>query len=133
MHLVVDFVASCKLEVTDTGSEEVVLMKIFQILVCVKNKASVMLSNRHIYIIVDSCLHIIHQSGTKSELWWHMACYTMHEFVRCIFSHLQDVDNTDNAVVNGNTTLKGIGFTLQTSILVAMFSFSYDFCASYQE
>ncbi|KAL1327294.1 hypothetical protein AAHE18_13G291300 [Arachis hypogaea] len=30
----------------------------------------------------------------------------MHELVRCIFSHLQDVDNTDHALVNGSSNLK---------------------------
>ncbi|XP_057441916.1 ARF guanine-nucleotide exchange factor GNOM-like [Lotus japonicus] len=107
MHLVVDAVTSCRFEVTDPGSEEVVLMKILQVLLaCVKIKASLMLSNQHICTIVNTCFRIVHQAGTKSELLQRIARYTMHELVRCIFSHLQDIDNTEHALVNGSTALK---------------------------
>ncbi|KAJ1400960.1 Sec7, C-terminal domain superfamily [Sesbania bispinosa] len=107
MHLVVDAVTSCRFEVTDPGSEEVVLMKILQVLLaCVKSKASVMLSNQHICTIVNTCFRIVHQAGTKGELLQRIARYTMHELVRCIFSHLQDIDNTEHALVNGSTGLK---------------------------
>ncbi|KAK7385712.1 hypothetical protein VNO78_31524 [Psophocarpus tetragonolobus] len=107
MHLVVDAVTSCRFEVTDPGSEEVVLMKILQVLLaCVKSKASMMLSNQHICTIVNTCFRIVHQAGTKSELLQRIARYTMHELVRCIFSHLQDINNTELALVNGSTTLK---------------------------
>ncbi|ESW13849.1 hypothetical protein PHAVU_008G231400 [Phaseolus vulgaris] len=107
MHLVVDAVTSCRFEVTDPGSEEVVLMKILQVLLaCVKSKASMMLSNQHICTIVNTCFRIVHQAGSKSELLQRIARYTMHELVRCIFSHLQDIDNTELTLVNGSTALK---------------------------
>ncbi|KAK6163153.1 hypothetical protein DH2020_002994 [Rehmannia glutinosa] len=45
MHLVVDAVTSCRFEVTDPASEEIVLTKILQVLLaCMKSKASVMLN-----------------------------------------------------------------------------------------
>ncbi|XP_019455801.1 PREDICTED: ARF guanine-nucleotide exchange factor GNOM-like isoform X1 [Lupinus angustifolius] len=107
MQLVVDAVTSCRFEVTDPGSEEVVLMKILQVLLaCVKSKASVMLSNQHICTIVNTCFRIVHQAGTKGELLQRIARYTMHELVRCIFSHLQDINNTEHALVNGSSALK---------------------------
>nr|KYP64762.1 Pattern formation protein EMB30 [Cajanus cajan] len=107
MHLVVDAITSCRFEVTDSGSEEVVLMKILQVLLaCVKGKASVMLSNQHICTIVNTCFRIVHQAGTKGELLQRIARYTMHELVRCIFSHLQNIDNRECAFVNGSATLK---------------------------
>ncbi|CAK8538183.1 unnamed protein product [Lathyrus sativus] len=107
MHLVVDAVTSCRFEVTDPGSEEVVLMKILQVLLaCVKSKASVMLSNQHICTIVNTCFRIVHQAGSKSELLQRIARYTMHELVRSIFCHLQDIDVTEHAFVNGSTVLK---------------------------
>ncbi|KAF7816403.1 ARF guanine-nucleotide exchange factor GNOM-like [Senna tora] len=106
MHLVVDAVTSCRFEVTDPASEEVVLMKILQVLLaCVKSKASAMLSNQHICTIVNTCFRIVHQAGTKGELLQRIARYTMHELVRCIFSHLQDVNNTDHSLVNGSAAL----------------------------
>ncbi|XP_058787530.1 ARF guanine-nucleotide exchange factor GNOM-like [Vicia villosa] len=105
MDLVVDAVTSCRFEVTDPGSEEVVLMKILQVLLaCVKSKASVILSNQHICTIVNTCFRIVHQAGTKGELLQRIARYTMHELVRCIFSHLQEIDIAENLSINGTTT-----------------------------
>lgn len=47
MHLVVDAVTSFRFEVTDPGSEEVVLIKILQVfLACVKSEASLMPNNQ---------------------------------------------------------------------------------------
>ncbi|KAI4307595.1 hypothetical protein L6164_030768 [Bauhinia variegata] len=107
MHLVVDSITSCRFEVTDPASEEVVLMKILQVLLaCMKSKASVMLSNQHVCTVVNTCFRIVHQAGSKGELLQRIARHTMHELVRCIFSHLQDVDNTEHALVNGSSALK---------------------------
>lgn len=107
MHLVVDAVTSCRFEVTDPASEEVVLMKILQVLLaCMKSKASVMLSNQHVCTIVNTCFRVVHQAGTKSELLQRIARHTMHELVRCIFSHLQNVDNTERSLVKGGSSSK---------------------------
>ncbi|KAI4373850.1 hypothetical protein MLD38_011920 [Melastoma candidum] len=107
MHLVVDSVTSCRFEVTDPASEEVVLMKILQVLLaCMKSKASVTLSNQHVCTIVNTCFRIVHQAGSKGELLQPIARHTMHELVRCIFSHLPDVDKAEGAVVNGSNNTK---------------------------
>jgi len=107
MHLVVDAVTSCRFEVTDPASEEVVLMKILQVLLaCMKSKASVMLSNQHVCTIVNTCFRIVHQAGSKGELLQRIARHTMHELARCIFSHLPNVDNMECALVNGTNTTK---------------------------
>ncbi|CAI0391008.1 unnamed protein product [Linum tenue] len=106
MHLVVDAVTCCRFELTDPASEEVVLMKILQVLLaCMKSKASVMLSNQHVCTIVNTCFRIVHQAGNKGELLQRMARLTMNELIRCIFSHLPDVDNTERALVNGVSTV----------------------------
>ncbi|KAL2559231.1 ARF guanine-nucleotide exchange factor GNOM [Forsythia ovata] len=107
MHLVVDAVTSCRFEVTDPASEEVVLMKILQVLLaCMKSKASVMLSNQHVCTIVNTCFRVVHQAGTKGELLQRIARHTMHELVRCIFSHLPNVDNTERSLVKGGSSSK---------------------------
>ncbi|KAI9169559.1 hypothetical protein LWI28_014029 [Acer negundo] len=107
MHLVVDAVTSCRFEVTDPASEEVVLMKILQVLLaCMKSKASVMLSNQHVCTIVNTCFRIVHQAGSKGELLQRIARHTMHELVRRIFLHLLDLDNTEHALVNGVSAIK---------------------------
>ncbi|KAJ0574029.1 putative Sec7 domain, guanine nucleotide exchange factor, Sec7 domain superfamily [Helianthus annuus] len=91
MHLVVDAVTSCRFEVTDPASEEVVLMKILQVLLaCMKSKASVMLSNQHVCTVFNTCFRVVHQAGTKGELLQRMSRHMIHELVRCIFSHLPE-------------------------------------------
>ncbi|KAH7554546.1 hypothetical protein JRO89_XS12G0233900 [Xanthoceras sorbifolium] len=93
MYLIVDAVTSCRFEVTDPGSEEVVLMKILQVLLaCMKSKAAVKLSNQHVCNIVNTCFRVVHQASSKGELLQRIARHTMHELVRCIFSHLPDID-----------------------------------------
>lgn len=102
MHLVVDAVTSCRFEVTDPSSEEVVLTKILQVLLaCMKSKASVVLSNQHVCTIVNTCFRIVHQATTKGELLQRMAAHTMRELVRCIFSHLSEVESVEYSSVNG--------------------------------
>ncbi|XP_019087506.1 PREDICTED: ARF guanine-nucleotide exchange factor GNL1-like [Camelina sativa] len=92
MHIIVDAVKSCRFEVTDPASEEVVLMKILQVLLaCIKSKASSGLSNQDICTIVNTCLRVVHQSSSKSELLQRIARHTMHELIRCIFSQLPSI------------------------------------------
>lgn len=108
MHLIVDAVTSCRFEVTDPASEEVVLMKILQVLLaCMKSKAAVKLSNQHVCNIVNTCFHIVHQASTKGELLQRIARHTMHELVRCVFSHLPDIDSPENSLLNGSWVAAG--------------------------
>ncbi|GMN41449.1 hypothetical protein TIFTF001_010659 [Ficus carica] len=68
MHVLVDAVTSCRFEVTDPASEEVVLMKILQVfLACMKSKVAVVLSNQHVCTIVNTCFRIVHQAGSKES------------------------------------------------------------------
>lgn len=92
LHKIIDAVTSCRFEVTDPASEEVVLVKILQVLLaCMKNKASVKLSNQHVCDMVNTCFQIVHQASSKGELLQRIARQTLHELVRCIFSHLPNV------------------------------------------
>ncbi|ONK64792.1 uncharacterized protein A4U43_C07F29970 [Asparagus officinalis] len=85
--------SSCRFEVTDPASEEAVLMKILQVLLaCMKSRASAVLSNQHVCTIVNTCFRVVHQAGTKGELLQRISRQTMHELIRCIFSHLAEVN-----------------------------------------
>ncbi|GMH07682.1 hypothetical protein Nepgr_009522 [Nepenthes gracilis] len=107
MFSIVDALKSCRFEVTDPASEEVVLMKILQVLLaCMKSRASFVLTNQHVCTIVDTCFRIVHQAGTKSELLQRIARHTMHELVRCIFSRLPEVDNVGHALANGGNFIE---------------------------
>ncbi|EEF32377.1 pattern formation protein, putative [Ricinus communis] len=106
MHLIVDAVTTCRFEVTDPASEEVVLMKILQVLLaCMKSKASVKLSNQHVCNIVNTCFRVVHQASSKGELLQRIARHTMHELVRCIFSHLHDIENNEDKLTSGSSSI----------------------------
>lgn len=112
LHLIVDAVTSCRFEVTDPASEEVVLMKILQVLLaCMKNKSSVKLSNQHVCSIINTCFRVVHQASSKGELLQRIARHTMHELIRCIFSHLRDIDTGESAPAQGGSlyTEKEVG------------------------
>ncbi|WOG94114.1 hypothetical protein DCAR_0313407 [Daucus carota subsp. sativus] len=104
-QLIVDAVTSCRFEVTDPGSEEVVLVKILQVLLaCMKNKASVKLSNQHVCNIVNTCFRVVHQASSKGELLQRIARHTMHELVRCIFTCLSNFDNLEKAYTQAGSS-----------------------------
>lgn len=95
MHAIVDAVTSCRFEVTDPASEEVVLVKILQVLLaCMRSKNSIVLTNQDVCTIVNTCFRVVHQAGTKGELLQRTARHTMHELVRSIFVRLPDLDST---------------------------------------
>ncbi|KAJ4959517.1 hypothetical protein NE237_026628 [Protea cynaroides] len=102
MHLIVDAVTGCRFEVTDPASEEVVLMKILQVLLaCMKCKACILLNNQHVCTIVYTCFRIVHQAGTKGELLQRIARTTMHELIRCIFSRLPCIQHAEKPSSDG--------------------------------
>ncbi|KAK8586829.1 hypothetical protein V6N13_085849 [Hibiscus sabdariffa] len=103
MHLIVDAVTSCRFEVTDPASEEVVLMKILQVLLaCMKSKVATRLSNKHVCMIATTCFRIVHQASSKGELLQRIARHTMHELIRCIFSHLPEIGNIEHEMAKGS-------------------------------
>ena len=98
MYTIVDAVTSCRFEVTDPASEEVVLMKILQVLLaCIKCKASVLLHNQHVCTIANTCFRVVHQAGSKGELLQRFSHHTMHELVKCIFSHLPEIEESSSS------------------------------------
>ncbi|GMI99253.1 ENDOPLASMIC RETICULUM MORPHOLOGY 1, GNOM-like 1 [Hibiscus trionum] len=103
MHLIVDAVTSCRFEVTDPASEEVVLMKILQVLLaCMKSKVATRLSNKHVCMIATTCFRIVHQASSKGELLQRIARHTMHELIRCIFSYLPEISSNKHEMAKGS-------------------------------
>lgn len=108
MHEIVDAVTSCRFEVTDIASEEVVLMKILQVLMVVmKHPASNLLSDRDVCLVVNTCFRVVHQAVTKGELLQRTARHSMHEIVRSIFSHLPDLDPSLKLLTNTGSAIIG--------------------------
>ncbi|GJP37729.1 hypothetical protein CLOM_g22150 [Closterium sp. NIES-68] len=89
MHAVVEAVTGCRFEVTDHSSEEVVLMKILQVLVaCLTCPAGELLSDRDVCSVVNTCFRVVHQSALRSDVLQRAACAAMHDMVRTIFARL---------------------------------------------
>ncbi|EGG23568.1 Arf guanyl-nucleotide exchange factor [Cavenderia fasciculata] len=83
--------AHCKFEATDSRSDEVVLMKILQVLLsCVKNPAGIYLSDDLVYEIVQTCYLMIDQSRS-SELLKKTAEVTIQEIVTIIFQRYNSI------------------------------------------
>mgnify|MGYP006905986854 FL=1 len=101
IHDIVDAVTSCRFEVTDLASEEVVLMKILQVLVAImKHSASDLLSDHDVCLVVNTCFRVVHQAVSKGELLQRTARHSMHEIVRTIFAHLPDLDSSLKLLMN---------------------------------
>ncbi|CAI5510834.1 unnamed protein product [Closterium sp. Naga37s-1] len=95
MHAVVEAVTGCRFEVTDHSSEEVVLMKILQVLVaCLTCPAGELLSDRDVCSVVNTCFRVVHQSALRSDVLQRAACAAMHDMVRTIFARLPSLPSS---------------------------------------
>ena len=106
MHSIIDAVTACRFEVTDQASEEVVLMKILQVLLaCLRCRAGILLTDRDVCNVVNTCFRVVHQSVTKGELLQRMACQTMQEMVRTIYTRLPSLPaSLDEELQEGQDT-----------------------------
>lgn len=92
VSLIVDAITNCRFEITDPASEEVLLMKILQVmLACMQRKASEKLSNQRVCNVVNTCFRAFHQASSKRKLLQRFARQTFHEVLRCIFSRLPNM------------------------------------------
>ncbi|PHT58879.1 hypothetical protein CQW23_01242 [Capsicum baccatum] len=94
LHQIADVVTSCCFEVTDPASEEVVLMKILQVLLaCKKSEASKNLTNHNVCNIVNVCFRLVQQASAKSELLQRIVRHMVNKLVRCIFILLPNIES----------------------------------------
>lgn len=93
MSAIVTGITSCQLEKTDPISEDAVMMRVLQVLVAVmKHPASVLLNDRAVCTIVNTCFQIVQHSGSRGDLLQRNARYTMHELIHTIYSRLPDIE-----------------------------------------
>ncbi|MCO5614571.1 hypothetical protein L7F22_068854 [Adiantum nelumboides] len=89
MHCLVEAVTNCEFKVIDPSSEEVVLMKVLQVLLAVmKHATSKLLSDRDLCLVFNSCFRVVQQSATKGEILQRTARHSIHEIVRVLFARL---------------------------------------------
>ncbi|KAF2077686.1 hypothetical protein CYY_001002 [Polysphondylium violaceum] len=108
--------AHCKFEATDARSDEVVLMKILQVLaLCVKNDGGIYLHNELVYEITSTCYHMADQARS-SELLKKSAESFIQEIVSVLYTRystqtlpptpppLPPVVNNNNITITTTTT-----------------------------
>ncbi|KAM7275985.1 hypothetical protein ACFE04_017851 [Oxalis oulophora] len=93
MHAIVMGITSCRLEKTDSVSEDAVMMRILQVLTGImKHPASILLTDHNVCTVVNTCFQVIQQSASRGDLLQRSATYTMHELIQAIFSRLPDFE-----------------------------------------
>ncbi|GLT51689.1 hypothetical protein SLA2020_250820 [Shorea laevis] len=85
-------ITSCRLEKTDTASEDAVMMKILQVLRGIMvHSASFLLTDHAVCTIVNTCFQVVQQFANRGDLLQRNARYTMHELIRIVFTRLPDI------------------------------------------
>ncbi|KAJ4882452.1 ARF guanine-nucleotide exchange factor GNL2 [Raphanus sativus] len=93
MNSIVSGITSCRLEKTDSISEDAVMMRILQVLTGVmKHPASELLEDQAVCTIVNTCFQVVQQSAGRGDLLQRNGRYTMHELIQIIFSRLPDFE-----------------------------------------
>ncbi|ERN08654.1 hypothetical protein AMTR_s00017p00208730 [Amborella trichopoda] len=69
MKAVVEAVANCRLERTDAGLEDAVLVRIQQVLLaCVRCKAGTLLDDRVVCVAFNTCFQVVQQATGRGDL-----------------------------------------------------------------
>ncbi|OVA13877.1 SEC7-like [Macleaya cordata] len=98
INSIVTGVTSCRLEKTDSTSEEAVLMRVLQVLIGImRNGASILLTDHAVCTLVNTCFQVVQQSASKGDLLQCNARHTMHELVQTIFAGLPEIDVGENS------------------------------------
>ncbi|XP_020524408.1 ARF guanine-nucleotide exchange factor GNL2, partial [Amborella trichopoda] len=97
MKAVVEAVANCRLERTDAGLEDAVLVRIQQVLLaCVRCKAGTLLDDRVVCVAFNTCFQVVQQATGRGDLLHRQARHAMHELVQVIFMRLPELEGTDD-------------------------------------
>jgi brefeldin A-resistance guanine nucleotide exchange factor 1 len=96
INSIVSGITSCRLEKTDSVSEDAVMMKILQVLTAImKHRASLLLTDHAVCTIVNTCFQVVQQSASRGDLLQRSARYAMHELIQTIFSRLPEIEVKD--------------------------------------
>ncbi|XP_043725582.1 ARF guanine-nucleotide exchange factor GNL2-like [Telopea speciosissima] len=96
INSIITGITNCRLEMTDSTSEDAVLMRVLQVLAgIVKNRASILLSDHSVCTIVNTCFQIVQKSASRGDLLQRNARHTMHELIQTIFARLPEIEDRD--------------------------------------
>ncbi|KAL6576491.1 Nucleolar GTP-binding protein 2 [Orobanche hederae] len=89
-------ITGCRLEKTNTLTEDAVMMRILQVLTAImRHKASALLTDQSVCTIVNTCFQVVQQSAGRGDLLQRSARHTMHELIQIIYSRLPDMEVKD--------------------------------------
>ncbi|XP_052181825.1 ARF guanine-nucleotide exchange factor GNL2-like [Diospyros lotus] len=96
INSVVTAVTCCRLERTVPIAEDVVMMRILQLLtIIMRHPASILLTDHAVCTIVNTCFQVVQQSANRMDLLQRGARYAMQDLVQTIFSQLPDIEVND--------------------------------------
>lgn len=97
INSIVTAISGCRLEKTDSSTEDAVMMRILQVLTAImKHCASVLLTDHVVCNIVNTCFQVVQHSAGKGDLLQRNARYALHELIQIIFSRLPDLAIKDS-------------------------------------
>ncbi|KAM3753664.1 hypothetical protein ACB098_03G110200 [Castanea mollissima] len=97
INSIVTAISGCRLEKTDSSTEDAVMMRILQVLTAImKHCASVLLSDHVVCNIVNTCFQVVQHSAGRGDLLQRNARYALHELIHIIFSRLPDLAIKDS-------------------------------------
>ncbi|KAI4297401.1 hypothetical protein L6164_037296 [Bauhinia variegata] len=112
---VVSGITSCRLEKTDPVSEDAVMMKILQVLIGIMHhKASNLLTDHAVCIIVNTCFQVVQQSASRADLLQQTARNTMQELIQVVFSRLPEIEVRDEEGEDSETEMDDVGGNLDS-------------------
>ncbi|KAJ0971279.1 hypothetical protein J5N97_019238 [Dioscorea zingiberensis] len=80
IHSVIFAVTNCRLERTDSASEDTVLMRVLQVLVTMmKARAAVLLTDHAVCTVVNTCFQVVQQSANRGDVLQRSARHAMHD------------------------------------------------------
>ncbi|KAL8500114.1 hypothetical protein ACS0TY_019927 [Phlomoides rotata] len=89
-------ITGCRLEKTNPVAEDAVMMRILHVLTAImRHRASVLLTDQSVCIVVNTCFQVVRQSANRGDLLQRTARYTMHELVQIIYSRFPDIEVKD--------------------------------------
>lgn len=123
INSIVAGITSCRLEKTDTSSEDVVLIRILQVLAGImRNPTSVMLTDHAVCTLVNTCFQVVQQSVNRGDsLQWN-ARHTMHELIQTVFARLPDIEAKEGESSESETedvdmgSIMDSGYGIQSAI-----------------
>lgn len=97
INSIVTAISGCRLEKTDSSTEDAVMMRILQVLTAImKHCASVLLTDHVVCNIVNTCFLVVQHSAGRGDLLQRNARYALHELIQIIFSRLPDLAIKDS-------------------------------------